>query len=426
MMAFLPAANKMHRYSARARLLSAVLCLAVFSFPAISAAKSDTGARLRDVESKIGVGKKKERKLREKSARIGQQLKLLADERIQAAKTAHKLEAGVAFNMAKIKELARREKAATGLLNKRRGQFARVLAALSVMARNPPETIIVQPLAPADMVRSAILLRATVPGIERQAREITATLASLTAARVETERRQIRLAATMEGLKKNRARLDGLLVRREKLMKSATAEHQAWARRVKLLTRKAKNLRDLMRRLEIERKKRQTATREKKEKDRNQARRRERPETVTRNATIASPAALKSSSILKARGRLPFPAVGRLVGRYGDRMANGIIRKGVDIQTLPRAQVVAPFSGQVVFAGPFRGYGRLLIIEHGEGYHSLLAGLARIDTTLGETILAGEPVGVMGNPPKGRPVLYLELRRNGQPINPLPWLTAQR
>jgi septal ring factor EnvC (AmiA/AmiB activator) len=418
--------NKMRLNSARARLLSIVLCLAVFYFPALAAAKSDTGARLREVESKIGAGRKKARKLEEKSARIGQQLKRLAGERIQAARTAQKLEADVALNMARLKELARRQKAAAGLLDKRRGQFARVLAALSAMARNPPETIIVQPLAPADVVRSAILLRAAVPGIERQAKEIAATLAALTTARAETERRRIRLAAAMEGLKKNRARLDGLLARREKLMQSATAEHLAWARRVKLLTGKAKSLRDLMRRLEIDRKKRQTAARKKKGKDRNQARRRERRETVTKIATIASPAARQPGSMSKARGRLPFPAVGRLVGRYGDRMANGIIRKGVDIQTLPRAQVVAPFSGQVVFAGPFRGYGRLLIIEHGEGYHSLLAGLARIDTTLGETILVGEPVGVMGSPPKGRPVLYLELRRNGQPINPLPWLTAQR
>ncbi len=416
----------MARNSARGRLLSALLCLAVFSVPAVSIAKSDTGARLRDVESKIGAGKEKERKLGEKSARIGQQLKRLADERIRAARTAQKLEADVALNMVRLKELARREKAAAGLLNKRRGQFARVLAALSVIARNPPEAIIAQPLPPADVVRSAILLRAAVPGIERQAAEITATLAALTTAKAETERRQIRLAAAIYGLEKNRARLDGLLVKRKKLMRKATAEHRAWAKRVKRLTREAKNLRDLMRRLEVERKKRRKAAktaREKKKEDRKQA---GRQENVTKAATIASPAARGLGSISKARGRLPFPAVGRLIGRYGERMANGITRKGVDIRTLPRAQVVAPFSGQVVFAGPFRGYGRLLIIEHGEGYHSLLAGLARIDTTLGETVLAGEPVGVMGNPPRGRPVLYLELRRNGQPINPLPWLTAQR
>ena len=80
----------------------------------------------------------------------------------------------------------------------------------------------------------------------------------------------------------------------------------------------------------------------------------------------------------------------------------------------------------MVFAGAFKGYGQLLIIEHGEGYHSLLAGLSRIDNTIGQQVLSGEPAGIMGNPKKGPPILYVELRRNGQPINPLPWLAARK
>ncbi len=88
--------------------------------------------------------------------------------------------------------------------------------------------------------------------------------------------------------------------------------------------------------------------------------------------------------------------------------------------------MVSPHEGRVVFAGPFRRYGQLLIIEHGEGYYSLLAGLARIDGVIGQWILGGEPVGIMGRPGNGNPALYMELRRNGQPINPLPWLAARK
>ena len=123
---------------------------------------------------------------------------------------------------------------------------------------------------------------------------------------------------------------------------------------------------------------------------------------------------------------MSFPAVGRLVGRYGQATKGGLTRKGISVETLPGAQVVAPYDGRVVFADAFRGYGRLLIIEHGEGYHSLLAGLARIDTAIGQWVLAGEPVGVMGRTGKGKPTLYVELRRKGQPINPLPWLAARK
>ena len=87
---------------------------------------------------------------------------------------------------------------------------------------------------------------------------------------------------------------------------------------------------------------------------------------------------------------------------------------------------MAPYDGQVVFAGQFRGYGQILIIEHNEGYHTLLAGLSRIDCVVGQWLMAGEPVGRMGRPVDGNPELYLELRRNGQPINPLPWLMVRK
>jgi len=76
-----------------------------------------------------------------------------------------------------------------------------------------------------------------------------------------------------------------------------------------------------------------------------------------------------------------------------------------------------------MFAGPFRGYGQILIIEHGAAYHTLLAGLRRLDVKLGQWLLAGEPVGVMGTSESG-PRLYVELRQAGRPINPLPWFAA--
>ncbi|OIR06236.1 murein hydrolase activator EnvC precursor [mine drainage metagenome] len=127
----------------------------------------------------------------------------------------------------------------------------------------------------------------------------------------------------------------------------------------------------------------------------------------------------------QAEGRMPFPARGAIVRHFGQRDASGAPSRGITIATRPDAQVVAPYDGQIVFAGPFRDYGLLLIIEHTEGYHTLLAGLARIDGRVGQHLLAGEPVGVMGRS-GGKPLLYVELRHDGQPVNPLPWLTARK
>jgi septal ring factor EnvC (AmiA/AmiB activator) len=118
-----------------------------------------------------------------------------------------------------------------------------------------------------------------------------------------------------------------------------------------------------------------------------------------------------------------LPVAGTLTRHYGENDEYGAASKGLLLETRPGAQVVAPFDGRIEFAGPFRGYGQILIIEHGDGYHSLLAGLERIEGVVGQWLVAGEPVGNM--PDGDHPALYLELRRHGQPINPLPWLATR-
>ena len=124
----------------------------------------------------------------------------------------------------------------------------------------------------------------------------------------------------------------------------------------------------------------------------------------------------------KARGHLPMPTRGRVTTFYGQINDVGLASRGIVISARSGAQVVASYHGVVVFSGLLRGYGRLLIIEHGEGYHMVLAGMARIDAEMGQRLLVGEPVGVIENIIK--PVLYVELRREGHPINPMPWLVA--
>ena len=119
------------------------------------------------------------------------------------------------------------------------------------------------------------------------------------------------------------------------------------------------------------------------------------------------------------------PARGVVVKRFGQATGSGSSAKGATFKTRRRAQVVAPFDGTVVFSGPFKGYGQILIIQHGDAYHTLLAGMRRVDATLGQRLLAGEPVGVMGVQ-EADMRLYVEVRRKGKPVNPLPWFTAAR
>ena len=129
----------------------------------------------------------------------------------------------------------------------------------------------------------------------------------------------------------------------------------------------------------------------------------------------------------ESRGKLPLPARGRIVGRFGAiGGAAGQPSKGIRLQTAPETPVVAPFDGRVVFAGEFRDYGLLLIISLGEEYHLLLSGMSRVYGIVGQHVLAGGPLGEMGPIDGAAPTLYVELRRGGKPINPLPWMAAAK
>ena len=145
---------------------------------------------------------------------------------------------------------------------------------------------------------------------------------------------------------------------------------------------------------------------------------------------FASPDRMKPAMPFEAaKGSLRLPAAGRRTKHFGDAEPAGGTARGISLQTRKEARITAPSDGWVVYAGAFRSYGQLLIINAGGGYHVLLAGMSRIDVSLGQFVLAGEPIAVMGNsaaPSQGgadssRPVLYVEFRKDGRPIDPDPW-----
>ncbi len=365
--------------------------------------KDDAGKRLEEVERALDEGRKRSRRLKRQADSLAGDVKRLGRQLVAAARTIQDHEAAVSSLEVRLARLGREEAEKTSGLSRRRGQFTRVMMALERLARIPPEALIVQPLSPSDTVRGAILLRAAVPEIERRVDWLRQELNGLAHARRQIDARRRELAAAAAALKAERGRL-ALLVAKKKILKQKARDRSRKAeRRVKALAGEAKSLRELLARLDEE-----------------------RHASAARQVPDGPPPGGDMRPISGARGKLPFPAVGRLVGRYGQAPKGGLKRKGISIQTRPGAQVVAPYDGRVVFADSFRGYGRLLIIDHGEGYHSLLAGLTRIDTVISQWVLAGEPVGVMGRPGKENPTLYVELRREGQPINPLPWLAARK
>ena len=139
-----------------------------------------------------------------------------------------------------------------------------------------------------------------------------------------------------------------------------------------------------------------------------------------------------SEAFSNIKGRLNYPVQGQILKHFGQDDGLGSELRGLAVATRARAQVTAPADGKVEFAGPFRSYGQLLILDAGEGYLVLLAGMNEISTDIGQSVRAGEPIGIMGNGPssvtllgdqvqEARPVLYVEFRRNGEAVDSAPW-----
>ncbi len=407
------------------RLLAVAAMAAALALPASAAdtkpPAEKPGERLKAIEKAIDEGRQKSRQLKEKAQQIDVELARLRRDMVAAATIIQEQERRAEKLEAELNDLRGKEIEKLARLKARRGQLAKVLVALERVARYPPEALMTQPLPPSDTVRSAILLRAAVPQIEDRALRLRDDIDSLAAARRDVAAKKAQLDQVTAGLEGERRRLASLFGQQTAIKHRTLAQARAEARRMRELAAQATDLRELLDRV---RKSRQQFS----ERDRvkPKAAPGESPKPETAPTVEGLPAGLTGAPISGQRGKLPPPAVGRIIGRYGEVTSTGLTQKGLMLETASAAQVVAPYEGNVVYAGQFRGYGELLIIEHGEGYHSLLAGLARIDCTIGQWVVAGEPVGVMGNSEKRRPVLYVELRRNGQPINPLPWLAAQR
>jgi septal ring factor EnvC (AmiA/AmiB activator) len=261
------------------------------------------------------------------------------------------------------------------------------------------------------MVLSAELLNYALPGIQVKAGRLKQELADIQRLRQDAEKQRREIATAAESLRGVREGIKRLVTLKASLRRITEEDRAAANQRVEELARQADDLRELLlampalpRPPEI------------------------RPEDGT---TATAPAVLRldrpqglKDFPRKREGVIP-PVVGRVVASFGQATEDGTKSQGIVFETLPGAQVVAPHDGQAVFRGPFRSYGELLIIEHANGYHTLLAGLGRTDIVVGQWLLAGEPVGVMDVLESGRPRLYVEFRRYGNPIDPWPWLEAR-
>jgi septal ring factor EnvC (AmiA/AmiB activator) len=360
------------------------------------------------------------------AAALTAEIQGLRRQSISAAEAMQRHESALTMLETQLKLLGVEEERKNAALRREEGRRAGLLMALVRLARNPPEALALATPDPVVAERAALLLGATVPPIDRAARKLSNDVKQLAALRAAIALAEARHRAEEGKLNSQQSQLADLIARKSALERQAQPDTGANDQDLAALAAEAATLKELIEKLDAA-----TASP-------TQVAATIRPPaipapagTATPPQTVAAPATTppnpakppKIRSFLYAPGRYLIPSSGTLLRGYNKPNDVGIASKGLTYETRASAQVIAPFDGRVLFSGPFKGYGEILIIEHGDGYHSLVAGLAKLDVTVGQWLIAGEPVGIM---PGGedKPRLYLELRHDGQPINPLPWLAT--
>jgi len=358
----------------------------------------------------------------------GDRARLNAD-LLKTADAVRKAEDRISESQGRLDEAMASEGAMRRSLDGRRDTIAEVLAALQRMGRRPPPAVVVRPEDMLEAIRAAILLGHVLPEIRGEVDKLVADLTELTRLREAAAAERQTLQKARDSIAAERTRLTALVEARQLQLEISEGALKEERTRIETLGRQAQSLKDLIARADGENQATQRALDQARKAP--QAARSAQELAALASAAFKDPARLQPKiAFSDARGLLSLPASGEISKAFGSPDGYGGSERGITIAAGPESLVTAPSDGWVLFAGPYRSYGRVLIINAGNGYTFVLTGLHHTSVEIGQFVLAGEPVGTMGaltvegmsaDGGTGRLPLYVELRKDNQPIDPSPW-----
>ncbi|WP_298252516.1 peptidoglycan DD-metalloendopeptidase family protein [Bradyrhizobium sp.] len=368
--------------------------------------------------------------LKAEVAAIGQDRSKLNAQLIDVAAQVQGVEARIAETEAKLRPLDAREQQIRSSLDSRRSEVVEVLAALQRAGRRTPPALLVRPEDALQSLRTAILLGSVVPELRSRAQALAKDLGELVALRKAIGAERDRLSGDRDKLREDQTRLAALVDERQRKQNDVEKNLEAESARAITLSKQVDSLQGLINKMEQDLKSAAKAAAV--------ASQQGTPATVDGKPDMAglkNPSRLSPAiAFASAKGLLALPVNGVKIRAFGGSDGSGGVEKGISLATRPGAQVTTPCDGWVVYAGPFRSYGQLLILNAGGGYHVLIAGMGRISVNIGQFVLTGEPVATMGTTSQvasilaanaSQPVLYIEFRKDGTPVDPGPWWAAK-
>lgn len=368
-----------------------IFCLST-SLAGTPALSDDYSDKALDLRAELATKKAEHAVLLQKSNALNTEVSSLKKNLVKVSKDLRTSEESLSTADQTLKDLREKKELVIENLYKDQKAMGGFVSAVKKYSQTSTPSMLMQ-TNPIDASRASIVMKSVMPRLQEQSTTLKAQLAEIQ--KIEGDiTRQLQVQTEInKKLNRQQDDLAVLLDKRKQLYKSTESQRVVQEQEVERLTKEARNLDELMSKIKSKRRKSDDS------------------DMADDNAP-----------------NLPFqmmlPVHGKVYTAFGQMDDLGAPSKGVTFSTRSGASVVVPLGGIVKFAGPFQKYKQILIVEHKGGYHSLIAGLGRIDTVVGASLAAGEPVGIAET--SDSPRVYYELRRNGKPINPQKSLLAQK
>ena len=397
--------------------------------------KATNSSSLIEVTKQLVLDKKQKQKIETEITLLKQDRAKITKTLIETAKRTQILEGKLSKIELRLIILNEQETQIKSSLHERRGLLAEVLAALQRMGRKPPPALLVRPDDALASVRSAVLLGAVVPEMQAQTSILITDLQELTRLRVTIKAEQNQHALHIASLAEDNVRLSLLVEEKFKLEGKSREALKLKAAKVRKLGKQATSLKQLIAALDaqinqvdkVTNSVRDAANAQQNEAGRRLATARSRLDNTDNQLIRLKP----DLNFNQSRGLLQLPVQGVEVLSFGEKNNAGTRNQGAFMATRASALVISPLDARVVYAGPFRSYGRLLILDVGDDVHIVMSGMDQIDVAAGQFVLTGEPIAKMGTRriasasavdiASSRPMLYVEFRKDGKSFDPAPW-----
>ncbi|MBP9694431.1 MAG: peptidoglycan DD-metalloendopeptidase family protein [Alphaproteobacteria bacterium] len=292
-----------------------------------------------------------------------------------------------------------------------------LIMALEKIALHPPVLQLLNPSNNKSKIETTIILNTLLPQLREKSAHLQEQIQELSHIENQLGMEHHLENKTKETIRKQYAELSKMLEQRAHLFEETNTESIAHKNKIQELSSKANSLQELIASLEASQKNRAP-------KAKNNTTTKPQKLTPQKQETAQNQKTQRNQTAFNLN--LTLPVQGKIINQFGEKLDEGLPLQGIRLETNKGSPVIAPYKGEVLFVGPFRNYGNILIIKHDDELHSLIAGLDKINTVVGHKVITGEPLGTISNDNAIKPIVYYELRDHGTPINPIKGLQKIR